>query len=109
MKGFTLTTNGNPQQLSLILNARVHPCEDCGQLAVMTLEWYSNVLMSPSSLALIGGKQPTEIAVGKEMFTLCMACLRRERYIPSWDKSGKIPRWERVMTTIFPEVKEPQP
>jgi len=92
-----MSTNGGSQNLSLILNARVHPCGGCSRLAVITLEWYSNIIMAPSQLARLSDRQPApELAVGVEMFTLCMYCLRRERHIPVWDNATKLPRWEQV-------------
>ena len=91
-----MTTNGSQQsQLACRLNAHGAACTGCGQLSVITLEWFSNIILSPASQALTGVSQASnDMAVGKEMFTLCMYCLRRERYTPVFE--GKIPRWESV-------------
>lgn len=91
-----MTTNGaQQQQLACRLNGHAFACKGCSQLAVIALEWFSNIILSPASQALMGVRQPSQdMAVGKEMFTLCMYCLRREKYIPVFE--GKIPRWESV-------------
>ena len=100
-----MTTNGNnQQQLTCRVNARGNSCEGCGQRALITLEWYSQVLMAPAQLARITANPQSEqeLAVGKEMFTLCLHCLRRERYIAAWDSVTKLPNWARVETQPGP-------
>ena len=101
-----MTTNGSQQpQLSCRVNAHGAPCKGCGQLAVVTLEWFLNVAVHPASLALLGGSQSREpMAVGKEMFTLCLYCLRRERYSSAFD--GPTPRWVSVETQDMPLPQE---
>ena len=102
-------TNNNDQQLLCQVNARAVICLGCSQRAVITLEWYSNIVVAPSTLARLHsmGQQEQEQVVGNEMFTLCLYCLRRERYIPVWDNATRLPRWEAVET--FPGVSENAP
>ena len=96
-----MTNNNNDQPLSCRVNARGVLCLGCDRRAVITLEWFSNIVMTPSSLALLNSRQPQEEqVVGKEMFTLCLYCLRRERYVPVWDNAAKLPRWEAVETLV---------
>ena len=82
----------------LPLNDRAVYCEGCGQMALITLEWYSQVLMAPAQLARITANPQSEqeLVVVKEMFTLCSHCLRRERYIAAWDPATKQSQWERT-------------
>jgi len=87
------------EQLSCRVNARSSPCRGCGRMAVVTLEWYGNIVISHSSLALLNhNRPPEEQVIGLEMFTLCLYCLHREVWKPRWDAEKGLPTWECVET-----------
>ena len=100
-------TNGNPQQqLSCIVNARDRACTACGQMAVITLEWYTNIMIGPVTMLTPAQRNSGETpVVGLEMFTLCLYCLRREKHMPVWE--GNLPRWRSA--EILPGVLKDTP
>ena len=92
------TNGGTGMQLSCRINYRGTPCSECGKMAIITQEWYSNLVLGPLAITQLNarGSPGEEQVVGKEMFTLCLYCLRRERYIVDWDSATKLPSWKRI-------------
>ena len=99
-------TNGNPQQLVPRINYRAFPCDGCGQMAIITLEWYTPVVIASAPLLLTAaGPNPPpgeQQVVGHKMYTLCMNCLRREIYLPVWDPATRLPNWVRTEAQAGP-------
>ena len=91
-----MTTKSN-FQLTPQIGTSSTACLGCGQLAVITLAWYDNIVLAPTTLALLSDHNPPQQkVVGKEMFSLCLHCLQRERYCISWDNLERLPQWEKV-------------